>query len=96
MTGLLQSLGTTWGLFRHYWVMFKLAINVVSTLVLLTYMETFSSMADVAADPSADLSTVRNASPAVHAALALVLLVVATVLAVFKPRGVTPYGHRQP
>jgi hypothetical protein len=27
LTGLVQSLGTTWGLFRHYWVLFKLLIT---------------------------------------------------------------------
>jgi hypothetical protein len=95
VTGLVQSLGTTWGLFRHYWVVFKLLINLLSTLVLLVYMETFASMARVAADPSADLSVVRNASPLVHAALALLLLVVATALAIYKPRGMTPYGQRK-
>jgi hypothetical protein len=50
LTGLVQSLGTTWGLFRHYWILFKLLINVFATIVLLTYMETFHFMAGVAAD----------------------------------------------
>jgi hypothetical protein len=95
LTGLVQSLGTTWGLFRHYWVLFKLLINVVATTVLLVYMETFSSMAGVSADPRADLDAVRNISPVLHAALALLLLVVATVLAVYKPQGLTPYGRRK-
>src|SRR5215218_1506571 len=35
VTGLVQSLGTSWGLFRHYWVLFKLLINVATTIVLL-------------------------------------------------------------
>ena len=95
LTGLIQALGTHWGLFRHYWVVFKLVINVVSTIVLLTYMTTFSSMADVAADPSASGDAVRNGSPVLHAALALVLLAAATFLAVYKPEGVTPYGQRR-
>jgi hypothetical protein len=95
LTGLVQSLGTTWGLLRHYWVLFKLLINVVATVVLLTYMETFSSMARVAADPSADLGVVRNASPMLHAGAALLLLLVATTLAVYKPRGMTRYGQRK-
>jgi hypothetical protein len=90
-----MSLGTTWGLFRHYWVLFKLLINVFATVVLLIYMETFRYMAAVAADPGADLATVRNPSPRLHAALALLVLLVATVLAVYKPRGVTPYGQRK-
>jgi putative copper export protein len=95
LTGLVQSLGTTWGLFRHYWVLGKLLINVFATFVLLIYMETFDLLADVAADPSADLGAVRNVSPALHAALALVLLLAATTLAVYKPRGLTRYGWRK-
>jgi hypothetical protein len=95
LTGLVQALGTTWGLFRHYWVLFKLLITVFATMVLLMYMQTFAALADVAADPSADLALVRNASPAQHAALALLLLVVATVLAIYKPRGMTRYGQRK-
>jgi hypothetical protein len=95
LTGLVQALGTTWGLVRHYWVLFKLLLTVVATIVLLTYMETFSFMAGVAADPSADLGVVRNPSPVLHAALALLVLLVATVLAVYKPRGMTRYGRRK-
>lgn len=95
LTGLVQSLGTTWGLFRHYWVIAKLVINVFATTVLLIYMRTFDALADVAADPSADLATVRNVSPALHGALALLLLLTATTLAVYKPQGLTPYGWRK-
>jgi uncharacterized membrane protein len=95
VTGLVQSLATPWGLFRHYWVVFKLLINVAATTVLLIYMETFRVMAAVAADPSADLAEVRNASPVLHATAALLLLLVATTLAVYKPRGMTRYGRRK-
>jgi hypothetical protein len=95
LTGLVQALGTPWGVFRHYWVLFKLLINVFATVVLLLYMETFGVMARVAADPNADLGAVRNASPALHAGGALLLLLTATALSVYKPRGVTPYGRRK-
>jgi uncharacterized membrane protein len=95
LTGLVQSLGTTWGVFRHYWVLAKLLINVFSTIVLLTYMTTFGVLADTAADPQADLGAVRNPSPVIHAALAVLLLLVATTLAVHKPRGMTRYGWRK-
>ena len=95
ITGLVQALGTTWGLFRHYWVLFKLLIAVFVTIILLIYMETFNVMARVAADQSADLAVVRNISPTLHAVLALIVLLVATVLAVYKPRGVTRYGWRK-
>lgn len=95
LTGMVQALGTTWGLFRHYWVLFKLLMALFITIVLLIYMETFSAMAGVAVDPSADLALVRNASPMLHAALAVLVLLVATVLAVYKPRGMTRYGWRK-
>jgi len=95
LTGLIMSLGTTWGLARYYWVVFKLLITVFATIVLLIYMETFRHMAEMAADPGAELGMVRNASPALHAALAALLLLVATVLAVYKPHGMTSYGQRK-
>ena len=98
LTGLVQSLGTTWGLFRHYWVLFKLLINVFATIVLLLYMQTLGSFGDVAAETtlsSDDLDVLRSPSPVLHAAAALLLLLGATTLAVYKPRGMTPYGRRK-
>ncbi len=95
LSGIALSLGTTWGLFRHYWVVLKLIITLFSTVVLLVYMGTFRQMAGVAVDPVVELGLVRNPSPLVHAILALILLVVATVLAIYKPFGMTPYGVRK-
>jgi hypothetical protein len=95
LTGIVMSLGTIWGLFRHYWVVFKLLITVFATIILMTYMGTFRYMAGVAADPRTDLAVVRNASPVLHAVLALLVLLVAAALAVYKPQGITPYGQRQ-
>lgn len=94
LTGIVSALRTEWGLLRHYWVVFKLLLTVFATIVLLIYMETFALMARVAADPGADVGWVRNPSPIIHAVLALLVLLVANVLAVFKPRGMTPYGQR--
>lgn len=93
LTGLIQALGTHWGLFRHYWVVFKLLINLFATIVLLLYMQTLEHFARVAAGN--DLSALRSASPLLHAGAALALLLVATTLAVFKPQGLTPYGQRK-
>ena len=95
LSGIALSLGTTWGLFRHYWVVAKLLITVFATVILLIYMGTFRQMAGVAADPVVELAAVRNASPIVHAILALLLLLAATVLAVYKPLGMTAYGRRK-
>ena len=93
-SGIALSLGTTWGLFRHYWVVAKLLITSFATVVLLVYMGTFRQMAGVAADPVVELGLVRNPSPLVHSILALILLAAATVLGIYKPFGETPYGRR--
>lgn len=45
LTGIALSLGTTWGLIRHYWVVLKLGITVFCTAILLIYMGTFRQMA---------------------------------------------------
>ena len=95
VTGLVQSLGTRWGLFRHYWVVFKLLINLFATIILLLYTQTLAELADVASTPTTSAGELDTASPALHAGAALVLLLLATVLAVYKPRGLTPYGRRK-
>jgi hypothetical protein len=98
LTGLVQSLGTKWGLIRHYWVLFKLLINVFATVVLLMYMQTLSYLAGVAGEAtfsSADLRGLRSPSTVLHAGAAVLLLLVATTLAVYKPRGMTRYGARK-
>lgn len=95
LSGIAISLGSPWGLIRHYWVVLKLLITAFATVILMIYMGTFRQMAGVAADPIVDLAMVRNPSPMVHSLLALVLLGIATVLGVYKPFGTTPYGSRK-
>ena len=98
-TGLLQSLGTSWGLLRHYWVVAKLLMNLFATAVLLLYLQTLAVLADTARrldTAGGDLDGLRIPSPAVHAAAAVVLLAVALILSVYKPRGLTTYGYRRP
>lgn len=89
VTGIAVSLATTWGLFHHYWVVFKLLITLFATLVLWIYMETFRQIAAAAVDATHALDMVRNLSPLVHSVLALLISVVATVLAIYEPQGVT-------
>ncbi len=48
VTGLVQALGTTWGLFRHYWVLIKFLITVVAAVLLLVHMRPTSELARVA------------------------------------------------
>lgn len=96
-TGVVQSLGTTWGLFRHYWVFIKLLLTVFATLVLLVHMQPVGVVARAAAElagaslSSPDLVRLRI-QLAADAAAALVVLLVATTLSVYKPRGLLRPG----
>jgi len=93
LTGLLLSLGTRWGLY-HYWVLAKLLINVLSIIILLLHSQIIyyvSSAAKEANFSPADLGGTRT-KLVVIAIAALAALLIATVLSVYKPRGVTPYG----
>ena len=53
LTGLVQALGTTWGLFRHYWVLLKLLVTVLVAVVLLLQLELIGFLAEVVADDAA-------------------------------------------
>src|SRR5262249_10514365 len=44
-TGLVQSLGTSWGLFRHYWVLLKFTLTVIATALLLLHMNLAARLA---------------------------------------------------
>ena len=97
ITGLVQALGTAWGLFRHYWILFKLLLTAVATIVLLLKLAPISYLADmaaVAAFSSTDLIGLRT-SLIIHASGGLLMLLAATALAVYKPAGMTWYGTRK-
>ena len=94
LSGLVISLAGKWGLLQHYWVVTKLVINLVASLVLLLYMQTLGALAD-AAGSAAELGAVRSASPVLHAGAALVLLIAAAILSVYKPAGRTRHGWRK-
>ncbi|MFZ5479501.1 MAG: hypothetical protein ACOZNI_22240 [Myxococcota bacterium] len=89
LTGLAQALGTEWGVFRHYWVLVKLVLTAVGTLVLLGHMRAVSRMSEIAGDATtslADFEMLRH-QLVVHAAGGLIVLLTATALSVYKPWG---------
>lgn len=94
--GIISSLGTTWGLFRHYWVLLKLVLTLVALVVLFVQIEPIRELARAAADSTRPLSSlVEPQRPLVHAAGGLVVLFVVQALGVFKPKGMTRYGWRK-
>jgi hypothetical protein len=97
LIGLVQSLRTQWGLFRHYWILMKFLLTTGATIVLLRHIQAVSRMSVVAAETtlsSADFRALRI-QLVVHAGGGLLVLLAATTLSVYKPRGMTPYGRRK-
>jgi len=91
-----MSLGTKWGLFRHYWVLISLILTIIATLVLLVETQTISYFADRAADPTTSSDDLRAlGNTLVHSVGGTVMLLVILVLNVYKPRGMTRYGWRK-
>jgi hypothetical protein len=98
LTGLVMSLGTRWGLFRHYWVLASLVLTILATTVLLQHMMTVSSFASVAAiADSTNVSDLRGAlrGELIHAGVGVLLLLVIQALNIYKPQGMTAYGRQR-
>ncbi len=97
LTGLVLSLGTEWGLFRHYWITAKFLMATVSSLILLLHMRVVGQMSGVARETTlsgGDFGGLRI-QLVVHAVGGLLVLMAATVLSIYKPWGMTPYGRRK-
>jgi hypothetical protein len=97
VTGIVQSIGTPWGLVRHYWIVVKLTLTVLATIVLFIHTQPIGQVAAVAeSGPLAPgelwglrLQLVGDASAA------LFVLTMVAALSVYKPWGLTQYGIRQ-
>ncbi len=97
LTGLVQSLGSEWGLFRHYWIVTKFVLTLGATTVLLLHMPAVLQMAGIAAERTlsrGDFGTLR-VQLVLHAAGGLAVLFAITTLSIFKPWGLTAYGRRK-
>jgi hypothetical protein len=92
VTGLIQSLGTQWGVFRHYWVVAKLLITVGASLLLLLHMQLVRSAAAAAGQGA--LGVEPRLRLVADAGAALVVLAIAVALSVYKPQGMTQFGIR--
>lgn len=96
LTGLVMSLGTKWGLFRHYWVLISLLLTIVATAVLLVESMTVGDLAGIAASPTTSGDDLRALpSTLVHSVGGTVLLLAILVLNTYKPRSMTRYGWRR-
>jgi SNF family Na+-dependent transporter len=94
VTGLVMSLGTKWGLLRHYWVLISFILTCFAATILVLHMPSVSSGAEVAR--SASGTRLRDlGGDLFHPTIGLMVLLAALVLNVYKPPGMTRYGWRK-
>ena len=88
-SGLLLSLCTAWGLFRHYWVVFKLLISSISLPILYVHTGIIRSVAVAAMSANFRVQELyqERVQLVIASAAALAALMIATLLSVYKPRG---------
>ena len=97
VSGIVQGLGTSWGLFRYYWVVIKFSITIPATVLLLLHLQPIGHLAEVVSETTlanGELAGTRIQLIA-NAAAAAVVLLIATALSVYKPFGLTAYGRRK-
>jgi hypothetical protein len=85
LTGIVQALGTPWGLFRYHWIVAKLLLTVFATTILLLKMPLIGHAARQAM-VIGSLSSLGTAGRAlvIHSAGGLFVLLVITTLSVYK------------
>jgi hypothetical protein len=96
-TGIVMSLATPWGLFKHYWVLIKLIITILCVLILLLHMSPISKMAEAVSSSSireTDMYDIRL-QLIVNVIAGIIALLTATVLSIYKPTGLTKYGWKK-
>jgi hypothetical protein len=98
-TGLVQALASQWGLLRHYWIVAKFLLTALAAALLQLHQ--YSAVA-VAAQRAlgAAAGTLPSAGRVgtqlvMDASLAVLALLTAATLAVYKPRGLTIYGRNK-
>ena len=96
LTGIVMSVGTRWGLLRHWWVLISFLLTLFATVVLLSESAVIGRAAAVAADPATTehaLLALPNTLP--HSIGGMAVMLTVQVLNMYKPRGLTRYGWRK-
>jgi hypothetical protein len=101
VTGLIQGLGTRWGLLKYSWVTTKLVLTILATVLLMLHQFTVVAAAAkrmavlaVGTLPDAGFGALRT-QLVVDAGLAILVLLVTTTLSIYKPWGLSAYGRRR-
>jgi hypothetical protein len=95
LTGVVVALASPWGLLQHWWVLISLVLTTFAAAVTVLHMPTVSATAHRAAIAGPD-ELASLGGDLFHPSAGLALLLVITVLNVYKPRGrIRPRARRR-
>jgi uncharacterized membrane protein len=100
ISGIVQGLGTQWGLVRYWWVFIKLVLTTGALALLVVHIQVVDRAAShIGTGAMAGMSGLDEVrlQLVVDSAGAVAVLVITTLLSVVKPRGRTPFrtGERE-
>lgn len=97
-TGIIQALGTHWGLFKHWWILVKLVLTLITTLILILHMQPISYLAEASARNTITLDGLQSLRIRIiaDAGAAMMVLVAITTVSVYKPWGKIQLGVSLP
>lgn len=89
ITGLIQALGTKWGLFKYYWIIVKLFLTIAMTGLLFLHLKPISYLSGVAMDMSSNNveTSCTLIDLIVKASGAILALIAITTISIYKPWG---------
>ncbi|MEP7319748.1 MAG: hypothetical protein ABI921_13430, partial [Panacibacter sp.] len=93
VTGVLQAVGTKWGLLKYYWVVVKLFLTTAITIFLLLHMKVISYLGGVATENTVLMGQAVKfrIQLIADAAIAILVLLAITTISVYKPWGLIKY-----
>ena len=93
-TGVVQAVGTKWGLLKHYWIAVKLFLTLGVTVFLLLHLKPIKYLAGIAS--GTPLAYTQEYSLRVQAiaqaGAAILLLLAITTISIYKPWGRIRFG----
>lgn len=98
VTGVLLSLGTKWGLLRHYWVATKLTLTVGVIVTGIALVDRLIQQSIGQAMGDGTILGIASAPATLLISLSVahaLMLGIATIVSVYKPWGKTWFGRRK-
>ncbi|TDB99651.1 hypothetical protein E1267_37005 [Nonomuraea longispora] len=99
ITGVVLSLGTSWGIFRHYWVTVKFVLTLIAVVLIpLSLLPGLRETAEVVAGtpPGEFADVARGGVGQVGAGfVSTTMYLTCAIVSIYKPWGRTAYGRRR-